>query len=73
MDQHEQVKRSLKQIAINNFVGGIMWALGVTIGGTVVIAILGIVFTRINLIPVIGTFISQITTFVLQNNSHLLK
>jgi hypothetical protein len=73
MEQHEQVKRPLKHIIINNFVGGISWALGVAIGGTVVIAILGLIFSKVNLIPVVGTFVSQITTFVLQNNSHLIK
>lgn len=59
-------------MAINNFVGGIMWALGVFVGGTIVVAIISMLFSKIDLIPVVGTFVAKVTLYV-QNNSQLLK
>lgn len=73
MQKYEHVKRNLKDIAINNFVGGIVWGLGATIGVSVVLAILGFIFGQINLIPVVGDFVSKINEYVLQNNPQLLK
>jgi len=73
MERNEQVKRNLKDMAFNNFVGGIAWGLGATVGVSLIIAILGILISKINLIPFIGTFVSQITSFVLQTNPYLLK
>ncbi len=73
MEQHEKVHQNKKEIMVNNFLGGIFWGLGATIGASVIIAVLGIVLSKVNLIPVVGTFVSQVTDFVLQNNPHLLK
>ncbi len=67
------VKRPLKDIVFNNFVGGIAWGLGATVGVSIVIAILGLVLKNINLVPFIGNFVSQITNYVLQNNPQLIK
>ena len=72
MEQHEKVYRTRKKIAIDNFIGGIAWSIGVLVGGTIVVALLGFVLGKVNLIPVIGDFVSQITMYV-QNNSQLLK
>lgn len=72
MQRSEEVKRPFKQMAMNNFVGGVMWAIGVLVGGTIVVALLGFVLGKVNLIPVIGDFLSQITDYV-QNNSRLVK
>lgn len=73
MQPHEGVERSRKQIMINNFIGGITWAIGVFVGSTIVVAILVFVFSKVNLIPVVGNFVTQVTKNVLQNNSQLLK
>lgn len=73
MQPHEAIHKNRKEIIINNFIGGVAWGLGATVGLSIVIAILGIILSKINLIPIVGEFVSQITTFVLQNNPHLLK
>ncbi|RJQ25386.1 hypothetical protein C4577_05780 [Candidatus Parcubacteria bacterium] len=73
MEKYEKVKTSLKQMLINNFLGGIAWGLGVTIGLSIVLSILGIILKNVNLIPVVGQFVSQIVDFVLQNNPNLLQ
>lgn len=73
MQPAEKVERSRKQMALNNFIGGISWSIGVFIGGTIVVAILIFIFSKVDLIPVIGSFVSQVTKNVLQNNADLLK
>lgn len=72
-EKHEHVRKGLKQILINNFIGGIAWGLGATVGGTIILALLGYLLSRINLVPIVGVFATQITDFVLQNSSNLLK
>lgn len=73
MEKYEKVKRPLKDIIFNNFVGGIAWGLGATVGVSIVIAILSLISKNINLVPFIGNFVSQITNYVLQNNPQLIK
>ena len=73
MEKYEGVKRHLKGIIFNNFLGGIAWGLGATVGVSIVIAILGLILKNINLVPFIGNFVSQITNYVLQNNPQLIK
>lgn len=63
--------RKIHQIITNNFIGGIAWALGVTIGFSLLIAILGILSHYLNLIPYIGRFVSDIIDFVLSYNKNI--
>jgi hypothetical protein len=60
-----------KDIIINNFLGGIFWALGATIGLALIFTILAFVAKHINFVPVIGSFVSQIINFVLSHNPNL--
>ena len=73
MEKYEGVRRHLKDIVFNNFIGGIAWGLGATVGVSIVIAILSLILKNINLVPFIGNFVSQITNYVLQNNPQLIK
>ena len=70
MQKYEEVKCSRKEIIINNFLGGIAWGLGATIGVSLVLAILGFIASKANFIPVIGIFVSNILDFVLKTNKH---
>jgi cytochrome bd-type quinol oxidase subunit 1 len=71
-DQHyNRVNSSVKKILVNNFIGGIAWGLGVTIGLAVVFTILGFIGTSIDLIPVVGTFVSDLIEYILSNNPRL--
>lgn len=67
MEKYEGVKRHLKDIVFNNFLGGIAWGLGATVGLTLVIALLSFFLRQVNLVPFIGDFASKITFYVLQN------
>lgn len=62
---------SLKKIARNNFVAGIFWALGVTIGFSLLIAVLTLFAKYIDVIPYIGSFVSDVIDFVLSYNHNL--
>lgn len=73
MEPHEQIYKSRKRIILDNFIGGISWGLGATIGASIILTVLGIILSKINLIPIVGTFASQITNFVLQSNPNLIK
>ncbi len=73
MERHEQISSSRKQIFFNNFLGGIAWALGATVGISAVAILLGIILKNINLVPYIGNFVSGILNYVLQNNPHLIR
>lgn len=70
MQKFEEVKRSKKDIIINNFLGGIAWGLGATIGVSLILVILGFIASKANFIPVIGVFISNILDVVLKTNKH---
>jgi hypothetical protein len=64
-------KLSRKEIVLNNFIGGIFWALGATIGLALIFTILAFIAKNINFVPVIGSFVSQIINFVLSHNPNL--
>lgn len=70
-DNFNNVKHNRKDIIINNFLGGLAWAVGATIGISLLIAILGFIAAHVNVIPVFGKFVSDIIDFVLQNNRSL--
>lgn len=69
--KYERVNLSKKQLIINNFLGGIAWGLGVTIGLSVVLAILGLLANVIGVVPIVGNFVSEIIKYVSQNNPNL--
>lgn len=68
MQPYENVKKNLKEIIINNFIGGLSWALGATIGLSIILAILGFVGGRLNFVPMVGTFVAEVSSFVQQHN-----
>lgn len=65
--------RSLKRIVINNFLGGIAWALGVSVGASLILAVLGFILGKINLIPAVGIFVIRVNQFIAENSHVLTK
>lgn len=47
--------------------------MGATIGLAIILAILGFVVKNINLVPIVGNFVSDVMKEVLQKNPQLLK
>jgi hypothetical protein len=72
MEKHEQANRARRHIFINNFIGGIAWALGATLGLALIVAILTLILKNISLIPVVGNFVADVIKFIIQRNPNLL-
>jgi hypothetical protein len=70
-ERYDLVKARRRDIVINNFLGGISWAVGATIGFSLLIALLSLIASKADLVPVVGTFVSQVLDFVLQHNQNL--
>lgn len=64
---------SKKQIIFNNFLGGIFWALGATVGVGLIFALLGFLAKNVDFVPVVGSFVSDIIDFILSTNQNLRK
>lgn len=73
MQPYEKVERDRKQILVNNFLGGISWGLGATIGLAVVLAVLGFILGKIDFIPIVGDFVSRINEYISQRDPRLLR
>lgn len=68
MEKHENIHKNWKEIFVNNFIGGIAWGLGGTVGAAIILSLLGLFLSKVNLVPFIGTFVSEVANFVLKNN-----
>lgn len=55
----------------NNFMAGMFWAFGVTIGFSLLLAVLTLLSGYVNLVPIVGKFTSDIIDFVLSNNRNI--
>lgn len=64
----EIYNKKLPKILLHNFLAGIMWGLGVTIGAAIILAFGGFILSKINLIPFIGEYVKDIAEYV-QNAS----
>lgn len=70
MQKYEEAgRKKLKRIIIDNFIGGISWGLGATIGLALVLTLFGFLMKNINVVPVIGEFVSQVAEYVEDRNS----
>jgi len=68
-NKYLQPYKSRWKILIDNFLGGIAWSLGTFVGLGLLAVIVGYVISKIDLIPILGTWIAQImndATFKLQ-------
>ena len=68
---YENVHHSRKAIFFNNFIGGIGWSFGATLGFSILITLLGFLASKINIIPFFGTFAADIFDFVVKNSSQI--
>ena len=64
VQNYEKVTLDKKTVFFNNIIGGIGWALGATVGGAILIAVLTFAVHKVNLIPIIGDGVAQIMQYV---------
>jgi hypothetical protein len=64
-------KLGLPEIIFNNFIGGMFWGIGATVGLALFFTILTLIAKNINLVPVVGSFVSDIINFILATNPNL--
>lgn len=69
MGSPENVYKSRNKMLLDNFLGGIVWALGVWVGTTVIIAIIVYFLSHINFIPIVGSFVASVMKYVANANS----
>ncbi len=71
----ERFGLKLPEIIFNNFIGGASWAFGATVGLAVIVTVLTLIVQNVdfNLIPVVGSFVSNVIDFVMQNNPNFHK
>lgn len=55
---------------MHNFVGGFFWGVGSALGAAILVTVLGIFLTKINIVPLVGEFVTQVNTFVEKQKSH---
>lgn len=60
MEPKERIYRSLKKMLYHNFLGGIAWGLGATIGFAFVITLLTFLLNQIGGLPLVGEWIANI-------------
>ncbi len=71
MQNYEKNLRQItkRQIFFNNFLGGVAWGIGSALGAAIFVLILGYMFSKINIIPVVGSFVAQVQEVVQQKQT----
>jgi len=64
-------KKPLKKILLHNFLGGVAWGLGITVGATILLTTAAFLVSKIDYVPFVGTFVLNIVEFVAKNNPNL--
>lgn len=59
-ERYEDVKSSRKEIAINNFIGGIAWAIGTIVGAGLFLGVFGLIITKLENVDLIGPLVITI-------------
>ncbi len=62
-----ETSHSNKQKFIQGLIGGLGWAVGITLGSTVILAILGFFASRTDFVPIIGHFTAEVIKSAQQN------
>jgi ABC-type transport system involved in multi-copper enzyme maturation permease subunit len=68
-DKTHNVYRSRKKILFDNFLGGIVWSLGVWLGTTIIIGIVALFASNIDFVPIIGDFVAEVSKHAVERSS----
>ena len=65
---YQRVHASIVRILLNNLLGGIAWGFGTVLGATLVVALVVLLLTKLNSVPIIGDFFSNILQTIQQGS-----
>lgn len=66
-NKYDNIHKNRKEIFLNNFLGGLAWGIGVTIGLTLFLAILAFIASNIDTVPIVGNYVSAVINYLLEN------
>lgn len=64
----EKVYRSRGKMLLDNFLGGIVWSIGAWVGSAIIIALLLYFLSKVDLVPIVGDFLSNVTKYMAQKS-----
>lgn len=70
-ERHREIHKGRLEIFFNNFIGGIAWGLGASVGVSILFTVLGYLASKADLVPFVGSFVSEVINFVLMNNKNI--
>lgn len=69
MEPGERVYKPRGKMLFDNFLAGIVWAIGVWVGSVLIIGVLLYFLSKIDLVPIVGDFIGSVSKYVARSNS----
>ena len=69
--KHDLVTQNRKTIFLNNFIGGVGWSFGAILGTALLLGLLTLIAKNVNLVPIIGDFISNLIDYILTTNRNI--
>lgn len=70
-EKYEQVTKRKRTIFLNNLIGGVAWGIGATLGLAVFLAVFGFIMRNIDVVPFVGSFVSDTYNYVIETNPKL--
>ncbi len=71
-EKYEDVRqKKLSLIIWHNFIGGVAWGLGITVGAGIILTIGTFLISKLDYVPIVGTFVLNIIEFVQKNGPNL--
>ncbi len=72
-DKYDKVRESKKELFFNNLIGGIAWGLGATVGAAIILALTGVILTKVNTVPVIGNYVENVLQYIAENQKTAIE
>ena len=69
----DHLHKNKKEIFVNNLIGGLAWGIGATLGLSLLIAGLGIIANYLDLVPIVGNFVADVVSFILNKHPDLIS
>ena len=71
MDQPNITPIRKRNVLMNNFMGGIAWGMGATIGVSIILASMAFLVKLIEPVPVVGEFVTNVYEYVMANDPQI--